>query len=432
MIHYPRATGVVAIDTKQVQDAIDQAASQGGGTVSLSSGQSYCCGTLVLKSRVTLHLENGARLVASPNLEDYREGDEIDSDENRGVGTPVLRKPAFAFLYAYGAESVVISGEGTIDGNCYQFVKRINQYHCTGDFYPRPTLIYLEKCNKITVKGVTLVDSPFWSLHMGGCDTVLVDGITIDNPLDVANSDGIDPDHCTNVRIIGCHISCADDCICLKNTQGNHGYSPTCSVIISDCTLTSTSAAIKIGTEGVDDFSDILVHHCIISKSNRGISIQVRDQGSVRNVHFSDILIETRLFSEEYWGKAEAIAITSFSRDKQTTSGTISNVSFTRISSRGESGVLIASDGKKIRDIRFDEVQIHLEKTSKWPIYGYDLRPKEASPFLLERPISGLFIQNAEDVRLSQVKVTAEEGSGFLGVLVDENATIEGEVHNAT
>lgn len=432
MTYYPKATGSVSGDTKQVQDAIDKAATQGGGTIVLSSGQPYCCGTLVLKSHITLYLENGARLVASPNLEDYREGDAIDSDENRGVGTPVLRKPAFAFLYAYGAESVAIKGEGTIDGNCYRFVKRVSRYHYAGEFYPRPTLIYLENCQQVVIKGVRLVDSPFWSLHMAGCDTVLIEGITIDNPLDVANSDGIDPDHCTNVRIIGCHISCADDCICLKNTQGNHGYQPTRSVIISDCTLRSTSAALKIGTEGVDDFSDILVHHCIISQSNRGISIQVRDQGSVHNVHFSDILIETRLFSEEYWGKAEAIAITSFDRDKKTTSGNISNVSFTRITSRGESGVLIACDGNKIQDIRFQEVAIHLQKTSKWPLCGYDLRPKEATPFLLERPISGLFIQNALRIKLSQVSVTAKKGAGFVGSLVQEHATIEGEVHDAS
>ncbi|MGH0052126.1 MAG: glycoside hydrolase family 28 protein [Sphaerochaetaceae bacterium] len=432
MIYYPKASGSVLEDTRGIQDAIDAASRQGGGTIFLSAGQSYCCGTLILKNHITLHLENGARLVASPNLEDFRQGGAVDTDETREVGTPVLRKPAFAFLYAYDAESVVISGEGTIDGNCYQFVKRVSPYHYAGDFYPRVTLIYTEKCNKLSVRGITLVDSPFWSLHMAGCSNVLVEGITIMNPLDVANSDGIDPDHCTNVRIIGCHISCADDCICLKNTEGNKDYPPTKGIIISDCTLTSTSAAIKIGTEGVDDFSDILVHHCIISRSNRGISIQVRDQGSVRNVHFSDILIETRLFSDEYWGKAECIAITSFNRNTKITSGTISDVYFNRIFTHGESGVFIASDGEKIRNIGFDDVSVHLEKTSKWPLCGYDLRPRQAKPFLLDRPVSAFFVHMAKEVQFSRVKAKIAQRQISDGVLVSEHATIQGEVQDAS
>ncbi|MFR3754579.1 MAG: hypothetical protein ACLTW9_24065 [Enterocloster sp.] len=43
------------------------------------------------------------------------------------------------------------------------------------------------------------------------------------------------------------------------------------------CTLTSTSAAFKIGTEGTGDFENVVVDNCIISDSNCGISIQIRD-----------------------------------------------------------------------------------------------------------------------------------------------------------
>ena len=432
MIYYPKAVGSVQEDTKSLQNAIDDATLNGGGTVYLSAGQTYVCGSLVLRGNINLHLENGARLMASPNLQDYRKGDVLDDDDNRRVGTPVVRKPAFVFLFAYDASSVVLSGEGTIDGNCYQFVKRVNPYHCTGNFYPRPTLIYFEKCNNLVVKGVTLTNAPFWSLHMAGCDNVLVEGITINNPLDVANSDGIDPDHCTNVRIVGCHISCADDCICLKNTQGNSNYPPTRAIIISDCTLISTSAAIKIGTEGVDDFSDILVHHCIISSSNRGLSIQVRDQGSVRNVHFSDLLIETRLFSNDYWGTAEAIALTSFNRDEETPSGMISNIRFNHITTRGEGGVFIASEGEKIQDIRFEDVTVQLQKTSKWPLCGYDARPRQAEPLLLNRPISAFFLQSVRNIQFSSVKAKIQKDGGFFSVLATENVTMVGEVRDAT
>lgn len=174
-------------------------------------------------------------------------------------------------------------------------------------------------------------NAPFWTLHPAGCDDVLISGLRILNDLNVANSDGIDPDHSTNVRIIGCHVTCADDCICLKSSSGNMEYGPLKNVIISGCTLTSTSAALKIGTEGAGDFENVVVDNCIISDSNRGISIQIRDGGNVRNVSFSNIIIETRRFAECWWGCAEPITISTHDRDEHTKSGHISNVRFSNI-----------------------------------------------------------------------------------------------------
>ena len=64
----------------------------------------------------------------------------------------------------------------------------------------------------------------FWTLHPAGCDDVLISGIHILNDLNVANSDGIDPDHSTNVRIIGCHITCADE-MCIRDRAPVYGQS---------------------------------------------------------------------------------------------------------------------------------------------------------------------------------------------------------------
>lgn len=132
-------------------------------------------------------------------------------------------------------------------------------------------MIYVEKSNHITFKDITIVDAPFWTLHPAGCDDVLIDRIRILNDLDVANSDGIDPDHCSNVRILGCHVECADDCICLKASKGNAEYGPCENIIIDGCTLVSTSAAIKIGTEGVGDFRNVLVQNCVISAATGAV-----------------------------------------------------------------------------------------------------------------------------------------------------------------
>ena len=86
------------------------------------------------------------------------------------------------------------------------------------------------------------------------CEEVDIHSVRILNNRMMANCDGIDPDHCKHVRITNCHIEAADDCIVLKTTEANSQYGDCEDILISNCTLASTSAAIKIGTESVNDF----------------------------------------------------------------------------------------------------------------------------------------------------------------------------------
>ena len=57
------------LDTQALQAAIDACAQTGGGTVFVPPGK-YLTGSLFLKSRVTLHLDAGATLVGSKQLDD--------------------------------------------------------------------------------------------------------------------------------------------------------------------------------------------------------------------------------------------------------------------------------------------------------------------------------------------------------------------------
>ncbi|MDR3344719.1 MAG: glycoside hydrolase family 28 protein [Oscillospiraceae bacterium] len=382
-------------DTAALQAALDTCAELGGGSVLLSGGRTYLSGSLRIGSNTVLHLEADAVLKAGRNIADYISPGTVDNDSNRRVGTPVTRKPAYVFLYGLHVKNVAITGQGTIDGNGAAFMRRVSPHYVTGDFYPRPTLVYIEDCENLTLRGVTLQNAPFWTLHPAGCRGVLIDGIRIQNPLDWANSDGIDPDHCQNVNITNCRIECADDCICLKNTAGNSEYSHTRGVKISGCTLTSASAAVKIGTEGVDDFKDILVEDCVIMRSNRGISIQIRDGGSVRGAVFRSLTIETCSFPPDWWGSAEPIAVTAFDRDEQTRAGTVQDVRFAEINCVGENGVLVCGQSGRISGVTFDNVRVRLKKSRREAL-GYDLRPGCATGDRLERPRVPWLIENSD------------------------------------
>lgn len=364
-------------DAFAIQHAIDDCAKNGGGQVVLQSGKVFYSDSIRLRKNVDLHIQKGARLKATANIDGYIRPNKLMNDPKTAlIGNPVTGKPSFVFIYAYEADGCTISGEGVIDANGHAFLQRKDRYYVTGEFYPRPTAIYVEKSKHITFKEFTVTDAPFWTLHPAGCDDVLIDRIRILNDLDVANSDGIDPDHCSNVRILGCHIECADDCICLKTTKGNSEYGPCENILIQGCTLISTSAAVKIGTEGVGDFRNIIVSDCMISRSNRGLSIQIRDGGNVENVSYSNIMIETRRFCPDWWGTAEPIVLTSFNRDENTKSGSIKNIRFFNITAKGENGVLIHGNAdNNIEDVHFENCRITLSKTSKWECGWYDLRP---------------------------------------------------------
>lgn len=396
----------VTNDAKAIQSAIDDAEKNGGGTVVLESGKTYYSSSIVMKKNVELHLQKGSRLKATGNIDEYfRPCSFINDKTNTLIGNPVTGKPSFCFIYGFEADGCSITGEGTIDANGHAFVERKDKYYVTGNFYPRPTVIYIEKSNHISFEKITITDAPFWTLHPAGCDDVLISQIRILNDLDVANSDGIDPDHSSNVRILGCHIECADDCICLKTSKGNAEYGPCENIIISDCTLISTSAAIKIGTEGVGNFKNVLVQNCIISRSNRGLSIQIRDGGNVENISYSNIIIETRRFCPDWWGTAEPIVITTFDRDENTKSGHIKNVRFSNITCKGENGVLIhGTKENPIENITFENVRVELTKTSKWETGLYDMRPGLGKE-IEKHKNSGFFIRYAENVTISKSSV---------------------------
>ncbi len=382
VLHYGAVGDGVVNDCSAIQAAVD-ACSESGGRVVFPSGHVFYTSSFSVKKNIDLHIEKGAVIKAHSDIDTYiRPCSKINGEDALAFGNPVTNKPSFAFIYGYEADNLVISGEGTIDGNYEAFTYRLNDHYVTGHFYPRPTTVYLENCTDVTVRDIKLINAPFWTLHPAGCKNVIIDGIIIDHPLDVANSDGIDPDHCDNVVIKNSFIRCADDCICLKTTAGNAEYGECKNITVENCTLQSSSAAIKIGTEGIDNYRDIVFRNCKIVSSNRGISIQIRDNGNVENVLFENISVRTKVFPVEFWGTAEPIIISSVRRSDQISSGKISNVMFKNIDCSGESGIVLYCDNNEIDDIRFDSIRFSYETDIDSVSSECDLRPSFDHDFI--------------------------------------------------
>lgn len=405
-------------DAAAIQKAIDACHAAGGGTVLFPGGRVYVSGQVNLLSNVEVHLEMGAVWKASDNLDDYYslrprpQPSEQSSKVPSYINCEYAGRPYLVFIHAHGQQNIAITGQGTIDGNEAIFYGDDNPYHIEGSFYPRVPVLFLEAVDHLTIRDIRIQGSAFWTLHMVGCQDVLIEGIRILNNLRMANCDGIDPDHCRDVRIANCHIECGDDAIVLKNTADHMQYGPTENIVIENCTLVSTSAAIKFGTEGEADFRNIYVNNCAISRSNRGISLQIRDCGNVENVVFSNINIETRRFSYQWWGRAEAISATVADRKPGVKAGKVRNVAFRNINCRGESGIfLLGSPDNWIKEVSFDRVSVTLDRTSKWEIDGYDRRPCADlnDKGLVPGAISGIYADYVSGLRFNQMKIDVTE-----------------------
>lgn len=404
----------VTNDAPAIQAAIDACTQAGGGKVVVPGGKTYKTGSLILKDYVELHLEMGAVLKASDHMEDYGSFADMEAlDTSRSVPTYVnceyAGKPKNYFIYAKDAKYVAITGFGTIDGNEEIYYGKVMRQHIQGAYYPRVPLLFFEHVIQLTLTGVTLTGSAFWTTHLVGCEDVLIDGMKILNNLRLANCDGIDPDHCKNVRISNCHIESADDSIVFKNTGSARQYGTCENIVVTNCTLISTSAAIKFGTESEDTFRNINISNCVISRTNRGISLQLRDGGSIENVNFSNISIETRRFSEHWWGEAEPIAITCLDRKPGVKAGKIKNIRFHNIDCKGENGIFIyGMDENRIENLCFENVKVELVNQTDWAKKDYDLRPCEGEGMLSE-PMHAVYCRYADRVVFRNLDVEVQE-----------------------
>lgn len=405
----------VSSDTAAIQAAINACRDAGGGRVVLPGGRVYRSGALVLCSNLELHLQMGAVLKGSDDLEDYRLfSGGPDAPRKRDVPSYINCEysgaPTHYFLYARDCENLAITGFGHIDGNEEIFYGTVTKWHIEGLFYPRAPMLFLENVRHLTLTQITLERSAFWTVHMVGCRDVLIDGIRILNNLRMANCDGIDPDHCQNVRIANCHIECCDDCIVFKNTAAAMQYGPCENITVTNCTLITTSGAIKFGSESEALFRNILVENCAISRTNRGITMQLRDKGSIENVFFHNITIGTRLFHRDmFWGRAEPIAITVLRRKEDTPIGTVRNIHFSNIQCDSENGILLyAEEPGGISDISFDNVRVNLRKVTDHEVGPHDLRPNWIRDYA-EDGLYYVYAHNADHVRFLRSDFRAQE-----------------------
>ncbi|MHB0999460.1 MAG: glycoside hydrolase family 28 protein [Armatimonadota bacterium] len=391
------------INTSAIQAAVDTCAAGGGGTVVVPSGI-FVTGSVELKSKVTLYLEQGAVLKASGNLDDYRILP-IPSDEFKRI------QP---WIYALEQSNVSIAGDGELDLNDEPFIdweklwaSPVPESELTDSQIidnivtplERPSqMVFFHKCSHIRIEGIAARRSPLYTISISLCRDVKIIGITIDNNLRVPNNDGINFYACRDVVIQGCVLSCGDDCIAITSISN---WDTVCErFVISDCTMTSRSSAIRIG-HMASKVRDIAINNLVISDTNRGIGIFAGDNGWVKGIMISNITMRTRLIAGGWWGNGEPLLISA--ADSQ---GVIRGISFNNVRAHSENSITIVGNKGNVSDISLNNIRLTLSYGSNRPLFGneIDLSPMTPRP-APENSIPWLYASEASCIDLHNIRV---------------------------
>lgn len=279
--------------TTSIQAAIDACAAAGGGKVFVPPGR-YLTGPIFLKSNLEFEILPGATLVGSTNFADY--------PTIAGWWEGLERKVYASLITGIELENVAITGQGTLDGQGAVWLEAWGKTQELREKlglkgrepenppgsalpWPRPRMINLYRSRRVLVHGLTIRDSPSWTVHPVLCDDVYIHGLTILNPPHSWNTDGIDPESCRNVRISGCYISTGDDCIMLKSGYKQitgKPFLPTENVAVTNCTFHAGGCGVGIGSETAGGVRNVAISNCVCDGTTCGLYFRTaRGRGNV-------------------------------------------------------------------------------------------------------------------------------------------------------
>ena len=301
-LHNVRTYGAVGdgrhIDSPAINQAIQAASAQGGGTVYIPAGE-YACYSIRLASHVHLYLEQGARIVAAypTDSQGYDEAEPNPDNPYQDFGHSHWKN---SLIWGIGLEDITLSGGGVIYGQ-----------GLTREESRRPGVgnkaISLKECRNVTIRDLSLLRCGHFAVLATGVDNLHLLNLRVDT-----NRDGFDIDCCRNVRISQCSVNAPwDDAIVLKASYALGYFRDTENVTISDCYVSGfdrgtlldatwqrdepqapdhgfVTGRIKLGTESSGGFKNIAISNCIFEHC-RGLALETVDGGALEDVVISNL-----------------------------------------------------------------------------------------------------------------------------------------------
>lgn len=267
-------------DTAAIQAAISSCPPD--GTVYIPAGK-YLSGPLFLKSEMSLFLDEGAEIKGLTDRNEYPvlPGMTPTTDEKceynlaTWEGNPL---DMFASLItATGCHDLDIIGEGTINGSASESDWWVDPK--VRHIAWRPNLVFISHCSNVRMQGVTVTNSPSWTVHPYYSDHLQFLDLRISNPYDSPNTDGFDPESCNSVMLLGTVISVGDDCVAIKSGKlymATEHFMRTDGIEIRNCLFENGHGSVTVGSEIAGGVNNVHVSQCIFKGTDRGVRIKSR------------------------------------------------------------------------------------------------------------------------------------------------------------
>ena len=377
-----------------------------GGVITIEEGI-YLTGPIDVKNSLTLNLKKGAVIRFIPKAELY------EPVFTRWEGVKCYcTHPCF---YIHDTDNVKITGEGTIDGNgkvWWEITKQkkgIQKRPITPlekkfaslnpgyeeqpgggggrDFqFLRPPLMQIKSARHVTVEGINLINSPFWTLHPLFSEDLLIKSVVIRNPYEAPNTDGIDVESCSDVRILDCDVFVGDDGIALKSGSGPDGIKdakPTKDVLIAGCKVHAAHGGAVIGSETAAGINNVEVRDCFFDGTDRGIRIKTRRGrgGKITNLAFRNITMKDNLcpIVVNMFYRCGCQDKSIFSLEKQPINAETPHISNIKISNCNATGCkasaafIVGLPESPIKNLTIEDVKLEVDPSSTVPIDESDM-----------------------------------------------------------
>ena len=400
--------------TEAFRQAVEDIKKAQGGTLFVPAGE-YRTRSIELTSNMTLYLCAGSELSFSDEIEKY----EILDGEFEGIARPMY-KP---LIYMSHLQNVAIRGEGKINGNGRRWWEKIWDKSLVE---ARPCLIYFEYCENIKIENVYLTMSPVWTVHPLYSKNVVIHGVTIVNPADSPNTDGINPDSCQNVRISDCYIDVGDDCIAIKAGVEDTPMKRVCeNITITNCNMIHGHGGVVIGSEMSGGVRNVVVSNCLFQDTDRGIRLKTRRRrgGFMEQLSFNNIIMDRVMcpfvFNMYYFGgKVGKEPWVSDRNPAPVDEGTpvirdinISNM--TVLNATSCAGVLSGLAEQYLENIRFSNCQITMSQDGEAEL------PAMMSG-MDKMKGAGFYMRNAKGIVFDQVEV-----KNAIGAEIDMDESVD-------
>ena len=419
-------------DTGAIQAAI--LSCPPGGRVLIPEGD-YRIKPIFLKSHIQIELQEGATLLGETDRHQYPilpgRLPMNDGETEYYLGTwEGKAESAFAGLITgFGVELVKLYGRGVIDGQADKSDWWVNDRVMRVAWRPRG--IFLNGCRNIGLQGLTCRNTASWNQHPFFCQDVVYADMKLQNPKENPNTDGIDPESCKRVSIIGCEFSVGDDCIAIKSGKfemGEKRKTPCEEVVIRNCLMQYGHGAVTLGSELSAGLKDITVTQCRFEKTDRGLRIKTqRGRGrraAVDNVVFDNIemvnvkapLVVNMFYKarnnepdQEYMYNHSMLPI-----DERTPcfgSFLFKNIRATEV--EWAAGAFWGLPEQPVEEIRMENVQFHMREQAEPGTAVMTLDPPQYCK-------SGLHFYWVKKVSLKQVTVTGADTEPYILEHVEE------------